>query len=345
MAPLAMPHKTASGTLEAAPLVLIDVELNDGTVGSAYTFAYSPAALVPLADLTRNIAESLQGESGDPATVYSLLDARFRLLGNQGLVAMALSGIDMALWDAFAKGQSKPLCEVLDVSQGKVRAYDSLGQMPPDETAREVDASLQRGFRAFKVKAGHADAEVDLAVVRAIREVAGPETWVAIDFNQAFGIDEAIRRIQMLDSEKLAWVEEPVYATDLDGHAAVRKAVRTPIQTGENWWGVADMKKAIAVGASDIAMPDVMKIGGVSGWIQAAQLAKSSSMPVASHLFVEISAHLLCATPTALILEWFDIAGTVINGANTLEDGYILPSSEPGIGISWNETAISNLGG
>ena len=283
--------------------MLVDVESNDGVTGSAYAFAYSPAALAPLADLVRNILDGIGGESGDPATVSTLLDGRFRLLGNQGLVAMALSGIDMALWDAEAKRQKKPLSELIGATRKRVRAYDSLGQMPADETAREVEASLKRGFRAFKVKAGHPDPSVDLAVVRAVRDVAGPDAWLAIDFNQAFSADEAIRRMHMLDAENLAWIEEPVHAMDLDDHARVRKAINTPVQTGENWWGVRDMKKAIAAGASDIAMPDVMKIGGVTGWLDAAQVADGVDMPVASHLFVEISAHLLQATATALILE------------------------------------------
>ncbi len=344
-APLPVPHKTASGTLEAVPLVLVDVEANDGVTGSAYVFAYSPAALVPLADLIRNILDGIGGERGDPATVFTLLDGRFRLLGNQGLVAMALSGIDMALWDAEGKRQHKPLWQLIGATPEPVRVYDSLGQMPPDETAREVEASLKRGFRAFKVKAGHPDPGVDLKVVRAVRDVAGPDAWLAIDFNQAFSPDEAIRRMQMLDTENLAWIEEPVHATDFDGHAEVRNAINTPVQTGENWWGVRDMRKAMAAGASDFAMPDVMKIGGVTGWLDAAQMAASVDMPVASHLFVEISAHLLPATPTALILEWFDIAGAIVAESPSIGEGRVSASSQPGIGVIWDEAAIANLAG
>jgi mandelate racemase len=344
MAPLSMPHKTASGTLEAAPLVLIDIESSDGKTGCAYVFAYSPAALRPLADLTNNIIEAVCGETSDPQTLCTMLDTRFRLLGNQGLVAMALSGIDMALWDAEAKRRGKPLCELIGATGKPVRAYDSLGQMPPEETARVVEASLERGFRAFKVKAGHPDPDVDLAVIRAVRNVAGADSWLAIDFNQAFGVEEAVRRMRMLDPEKLAWIEEPVHATDFVGHSLVRDAIGTPVQTGENWWGVADMKKSIAAGASDFAMPDVMKIGGVTGWRQAARLAESEGMPVASHLFVEISPHLLTATPSAMILEWFDIAGTVLADGPTVNEGFVAPSSAPGIGVTWDDTAIARLG-
>lgn len=173
--------------------------------------------------------------------------------------------------------------------------------------------------------------------------IAGQDVWVAADFNQAFGVDEAVRRIQMLDEEDIAWIEEPVHATDYLGHAAVRSEVRTPVQTGENWWGISDMKKSVAAGASDFAMPDVMKIGGVTGWLAAAQLADTKSIPVASHLFVEISAHLMNATPTAMILEWFDIAGTIISNSPTIADGYVCPSTEPGVGVIWNEEKFAEI--
>ena len=215
--------------------------------------------------------------------------------------------------------------------------------MSPDETAREVESSLERGFRAFKVKAGHPDPDVDVAVIRAIRKVVGPDVWVAADFNQAFAVDEAIRRMQILDEEEIVWIEEPVHATDYIGHAAVRAKIRTPVQTGENWWGVSDMKKSVAAGASDFAMPDVMKIGGITGWKNAAKFAESISLPVASHLFIEVSAHLLNATPTAMILEWFDIAGTIVNNTPTVENGEAFPSSEPGIGVDWDEKAIARI--
>lgn len=342
--PLAMPHKTASGTLEAAPLVLIDIEAEDGITGSSYIFAYMPLAMVPLAELTRNILENLVGETCDPSSIHSLLDARFRLLGNQGLVAMVVSGIDMALWDAEAKRKTKSLCELTGNLRNPVRVYDSLGQMPPEETAREVEASLERGFRAFKIKAGNPDPSVDVAVVRAIRDVAGSDTWVAADFNQAFSVDEAVRRMQDLDAEKIAWIEEPVHATDHLGHATVRADIGTPVQTGENWWGIADMMQSIEAGASDYAMPDVMKIGGVTGWLNAVRLAQDKSLPVSSHLFVEISAHLMNATPTSMILEWFDIAGTIVADTPIIADGYAVPSAEPGIGIIWDEGAIEAIG-
>lgn len=220
-------------------------------------------------------------------------------------------------------------------------AYDSLGQMTPDDTARAVEASLARGFWAFKIKAGHADPDTGVAVIRVIREVAGPDTWVAADFNQAFSVEDAIARMQLLDAKSLAWIEEPVRAEDHAGHAAVRAAIATPVQTGENWWGIADMRRSINAGASDLAMSDVMKIGGVSGWMRAAALAAEKGLPVSSYLFAEISCHLLAPTPGAHYLEWLDVAGALNQMLPTLSDGSTIALDVPGAVLNWDEPVIA----
>jgi len=343
--PLVIPHKTASGTLEVAPLVLLDIETDADVTGIAYAFTYTPIALKPLAGLLKNIETLAVGMSLAPRDVKAALEARFRLLGVQGMVAMALSTIDMALWDATAKIAGQPLATHLGAAPRPIPVYDSLGQMSPDETARQVEASLNAGFRAFKVKAGHPDPGVDAAVIRAMRKVAGADAWAAMDFNQAFAPVEAIQRMRILDAAQPDWLEEPVMFHDHAGHAEVRAAVQTPIQTGENWWGIADMCASIAAGASDLVMPDAMKIGGVSGFIDAAALATVHNLPMSSHLFAEVSVHLLAATPTAHKLEWMDVAGPVLAESPKIADGMIHPLPGPGNGMIWDETAIGRFAG
>lgn len=343
-APLEKPHRTASGTVQSAPLVLVDLQTDAGVTGCAYVFLYTPLALRPAASLIANLEALVRGAPVAPGEVRAMLQGRFRLLGNQGLVGIAVAAIDMALWDALAKLRGVALARLLGAEPAALPVYDSLGQMGPEETAREVEASLKRGFRAFKVKAGHPDPATDLAVARAIRGVAGEGTWLAMDFNQAFSAAEAIRRARLLEGEGLAWIEEPVLAEDFAGHAEVRRAIAIPVQTGENWWGVADMAKAIAAGASDHVMPDAMKIGGVSGWLEAAALAARHGLALSSHLFAELSAHLLAATPTAHRLEWLDVAGAVNETPPVIADGALRACEAPGCGLRWNERAIAKLG-
>jgi len=340
-APLNQPHKTASGTIEAAPLVLLDVETDAGVKGSSYVFVYTPMALKPVASLLASLEELVVGRPLEPAVITEMLEAKFRLLGNQGLTGIAVAAIDMALWDAVARISSQSLVRLLGFSPQPVKIYDSLGQMGPDETAREVEASLEKGFRAFKIKAAHEDARTDVEVVRAIRKIAGVDVWVAADFNQAFSVTEAIARMQSLDEENLEWIEEPVRAEDYVGHAAVRAAIKTPVQTGENWWGIPDMIKSIAAGASDLVMPDAMKIGGVSGWMKAVALAQTHDLPVSSHLFAEVSSHLLAATPGAHMLEWLDVAGAINQTPLKIIDGETSALDIPGSGLNWNEKAIA----
>ena len=342
-APLSKPHKTASGTIEAAPLVLLDIDTDAGVVGSAYVFVYTPLALKPVATLLGNLEELVRGNALEPSTITAALGARFRLLGNQGLTGIAVAAIDMALWDAFAKLTNMPLARLLGAAPKPLAVYDSLGQMNADETAREVETSLRRGFRAFKVKAGHPDPKTDVAVIRAIKKVAGDDAWIAADFNQAFSAADAIARMRRLDEENLAWIEEPVRAEDFAGHASVRAAIKTPVQTGENWWGIADMSKSIAAGASDFVMPDVMKIGGVTGWMRAASLADAHGLPVSSHIFPEVSSHLLAATPGVHMLEWLDISSSVNQTPLTIQDGKVSALDIPGSGLNWNEKAITEF--
>ena len=221
-------------------------------------------------------------------------------------------------------------------------AYNSngLGIIGVARAAGEAQELIAPGFFAVKVRLGYADAETDLAVVRAVREAVGPDIVLMADYNQALSVPEAIRRVRLLDPEQLLWIEEPVAAEDARGHAQVRAAVRTAIQTGENWWGPQQMAEFLHLNACDYAMPDAMKIGGVSGWLRAAGLAQATGVPVSSHLYPEISAHLLSVTPTRQWLEYVDWAEPILREPLQLEHGYAIASEEPGSGIEWNEDAV-----
>lgn len=343
LSPLAIPHKTASGTIEAAPLVLLDIETDTGITGSTYVFVYTPMGLQPVASLLADLGNLLAGHEVAPRAVATLVQGKFRLAGNQGFAGMAAAAIDMALWDCLARAAELPLCRLLGASPAATRAYDSMGQMPPQETARQVEASMKAGYRAFKIKAGHPDPAQDKAVLEAMINAAGGEDlWLAADFNQAFMPVISIERARRLEHFELAWLEEPARAEDNAGHAQVRAGTSIPIQTGENWWGIADMQRSLDAGASDHAMPDVMKIGGVTVWLDSAALAHGQAMPVSSHLFTEISAHLMCATPTAHMLEVLDVAGAVLADPVKISgDGTIAPADQPGCGIEWDRQAIA----
>jgi mandelate racemase len=301
--PMAQPHKTASGTISESPLILTDIVADDGTIGHSMIFTYAVAALKPTADLIKNLEPIVKGELLAPIELADKFAKRFRLLGLQGLVAMAVSAIDMALWDALARSHNTSLVRLL----------------------------------------GYATVEEDLAVVRAMRKAVGNEMAIMVDYNQSLTPTEAVRRLRVLDEEGLTWVEEPVLAHDYQGHALVAREIKTPIQCGENWWGSHDMRQAVEARASDYMMPDVMKIGGVTGWMRAAALGEAYGIPLSNHLWPEISAQLMCATPTAHFLEYANWWNPVLAEPLHIEQGMAIVEGVTGTGVAWNEKAVEQF--
>jgi mandelate racemase len=341
-APLPRPLRTAAGAIPSAPLLLIDVQTKQGVVGSAYIFAYAKTVLAALARLGREVADELAGQSVAPAARMQAFERRFRLLGRQGLLGMLLSGIDMALWDALGRAAGLPLVRLLGGEPTAISAYDSFGVVEARADEPMIRQSLERGFRAIKIKLGDGDLEKDVSTVAAVRAMIGPDIALMVDYNQTLSVPEARRRIARLAAHDVAWVEEPVPAEDIHGHAAVRAGSPIPIQTGENWWFPRDMANAVAAGASDLAMLDVMKIGGITGWMRAVGQAEAAALPVSSHIFIEASAHLLAATPTAHWLEYLDTAGAILSDQPALVDGRVTAKG-PGLGMAWDERAVARF--
>jgi len=338
--PLKRLLKNAFGVFESAPLVLIAVATDQGVTGRSYIFAYSKMTLKPLVHLVEEIGRELSGKAIAPFDLMAAMDAKFRLLGWQGLVGMAVSGLDMAFWDALGQVADKPVVELLGGSVRPIRAYDSYGVVDPVADERDLHRSLEQGFRGIKIKGGDGDAANDERVVKGVRALLGPDIALMLDFNQSLDPAEAMRRIARLAPYDLTWIEEPVPQENLSGHAMVRENSPIPIQAGENWWFPRGFAEAIAARASDFIMPDLMKVGGITGWLSVAAQAEAASIPMSSHLFAEASAHMLAVTPTAHWLEVLDFAGAILANPIEIVDGTVTARG-PGLGLSWNEAAVS----
>ena len=338
--PLATPHATASGVIASFPMVLLDLNTDGGPTGCAYVFPYTMVAAPAVARLLADVAPLLRGQPCAPLEIEALLRKRFRLLGAHGLVAMAMAAVDMAAWDVVCKSSGLPLFAQLGGARRASLVYAPVGMAGAEGAVREGRAGVALGFRGVKAKIGYPTLAEDLAVLRALRAALGNDITVMADYNQSFDVPEAARRCAALDNEGLAWIEEPTTAEDFAGHAAIARATRTPIQAGENWWGALEFRKAITAGATDLLMPDVMKVGGISAWLRVAALADAHGMPISNHLFPEVSAHLMAVAPTAGWFEWCDWSNPVIDEPAAIEDGRVLPGVRPGIGIAWNEDAV-----
>ncbi len=345
LVPLRIPLQTSSGTVGVAPLALIDLHTHEGVTGRTYLFCYTPLVLEPVVRLLRNLSTLLAGEAVAPLDLDARLQRSFRLLGASGLTGMAMAGIDMAAWDALARAAGQPLVRLLGGTPRRVPAYNScgLGIIGAARAAAEAVELVAPGFHGVKVRLGYADAKADVAVVHAVRRAIGEQVQLMSDYNQALSVSEALLRADALGGEGLAWIEEPTRADDYTGHAQIRARSRVPIQIGENWWSPHDMAKSLAARASDLGMPDAMKIGGVTGWQRAAALAEAEGLPISSHLFPEISAHLLAASPTAHWLEYVDWAEPVLQTPLRIDKGEAVIPEVPGTGIDWNEQQVARF--
>ncbi|MBS7554943.1 mandelate racemase [Ancylobacter dichloromethanicus] len=341
IAPLMRPLRTASGVMESAPLVLVDLETETGVVGRAYAFAYTPVLLGALARLTADAGGLLEGRPVQPYVLTRFLRARFVLAGTPGLLDMALAALDVAAWDAHARIAGLPLVRLLGGEPVDLPAYASFGMEGAEVLPRLCAEAVQQGFGAVKIKIGHATLAEDLNVVRQVKRGIGDDAVLLVDYNQSLSVPEAVTRCRALDQEGLAWIEEPTRYDDTAGHARIAAETCTPLQLGENLWGPAAIAESLAAGASDLMMPDLIKVGGVTGWLAAAAICQAARVPVSNHFFQEASAHLMAVTPTAQFVEFFDLAGPVLRTALTARDGAVRAGEEPGLGIDWDEDAIA----
>jgi mandelate racemase len=337
------PHQTASGAVAESPLVLTDATFDNGVVGHGLVFTYTPMALAPVAQLIRNFEALVLGEPLAPVEIEQKLARRFRLLGPQGLIGIALAAIDMAVWDALARTHRTSLVRLLGGVEKPVRAYGAVGYDGELSSARVAEDWAKRGFTGVKAKIGYPTVQEDVAVIRAMRKAVGDAVAIMVDYNQSLTPGEAVQRMRVLDAEGLTWVEEPTLAHDYAGHALVAREAATPIQCGENWWGPLDLQHALDAQASDYVMPDVMKIGGVTGWQRAAALAHAKGIPVSNHLWPEISAQLLCVTPTAHWLEYADWWNPIMSEPLCIENGMADVTGVLGTGVAWDEAAVGRL--
>ena len=282
---------------------------------------------------------------GRRESVRRLVGARFKLLGVHGLASAVLSGVDVACWDALAIAAGLPLARMLGATMRPTAAYNSngLGLLEPRAAADEAQELVAEGFRAIKMRLGRPSGRGDLAAVRAVREAIPSDVALMADYNQALSLNAARERCRQLDDEGLAWIEEPVRHDDYAAAAELAALLRTPVQIGENFAGPRAMAAALRHNASDLVMPDLERIGGVSGWLGAAALADAAGTEMSSHLYHEVSAHLLAATPTAHWIEYVDWADPILQDPLTVTDGCIAPPGRPGAGLAWDTDAVAHF--
>ena len=339
LASIKRPIRTASGFIESFPLVLVEVLTDEGITGRAYCQVYLPALLPALEASVQGLGQLVQGRQLAPRDVHAFLLKRLRLMGVKNLLCVAMGGIDMALWDAYAKARNEPLYATLGAAPRALKCYYSVGLYDANSVVEIAEEAVADDYPGLKIKVGFPTLAEDVAAVRAAKKVLGSRALM-VDYNQSLTFAEARIRCQALDGEGLAWIEEPILADDLEGCARLAETLTTPIQIGENFNGPEDMERALKARAADYVMPDAQFIRGVTGWMDAAALAQAFNIEMSSHTFVEASAHLLCATSTGHWLEHMDVMGNLLRNRFTLVNGTLTPPARPGLGIDWDEEAV-----
>jgi mandelate racemase len=343
--PMTFALGTSRARITCAPLLLIDLLTEEGITGRAYLFCYMRAAVPAIAKIIEQVETAVKGAPVAPLDLWRKLATGFALIGVQGIVRMAMAGLDVAAWDALAIAAGLPLARLLGGQPKPIPAYNSCGlglMEDPEAVADEAEKLLTCGFRAIKLRLGYPTAQRDLAVVRAVRRRIGDVIGLMVDYNQALSVSQAIERGRMLDAENILWLEEPIQHDDYAGSARLAREIETPVQIGENFPDASAMARSLAAEASDFVMPDLERIGGVSGWLRAAALAAVHGVEMSSHLFPEVSAHLLAATPTCHFLEYVDWANKIVQQPLRIVDGCATVTDQPGNGLAWDAAAVEH---
>lgn len=342
--PLRRPVVARIATIAHWPLILIDLHTREGVVGRAYLEPYVPKSMKYLVPALNDLGELFRGRRIVPAQMYEEARKSLHFVGYEGLSMIAVAGFDMAAWDALARAVELPLCVLLGGSVGPVRAYNSNGLWlgkPEDIAAEAVELRDEGSFEGLKLRMGRERMSEDLATLAAVRERVGEDMALMVDFNQGLDRAEALRRCHALDDLGLTWLEEPIVYDDLEGYAELARQLKTPLQIGENFYGPRELYKAIRMQASDLVMPDFMRIGGVTGWMRAAPIAAAAGIPISTHLYPEVGAHVMRVSESAHWLEWQSWADPVLAEPYAIEHGKLQIPDRPGLGLEWDEAVVA----
>ncbi len=331
-------------TLTEWPVILIDLLTEEGITGRSYLEPYVVKSMRYLVPALHDLGDMLKGRQLAPVELFDAARKSLHFVGYEGLSMIAASGLDMAAWDALAKAANLPLCVLLGGTVGAVKSYNSNGlwlKSPEAVAAEAVELRDEGGFTGLKLRLGRERIADDLTTLDAVRKAVGDNMHLMIDFNQGLTLAEALQRCHMIDDHGLAWIEEPIVYDNLDGYVRLAADLKTPLQIGENFYGPREMHKALQRKACDLVMPDFMRIGGVTGWTRAAAIAGAAGIPMSTHLYPEVAAHVMRVTETAHWLEWQDWADPILQQPYKVKDGNLQIPDVPGVGIEWNEGAVA----
>jgi L-alanine-DL-glutamate epimerase-like enolase superfamily enzyme len=343
--PVDPPRGDAIQKFTALELPIVTVTDGDGHTGIGFGYTIGTGGHAILTLLRAELVPQLTGmDSRRIAFIHDRLLRSIHALTPGCLASTALAAIDVALWDLAGRRTSTPLWKLLGGARQRVPVYNThVGWLdrPVDEMVALCREAVERdGFRALKLKVGKQDPAEDVERVARVRQAVGNKTKLMIDANQSWSVDEAIRRLPLLEPYDLVWIEEPLPATDIDGFVRLGQHTSIPRAGGESLYDPAYFADCARRGALDIFQPDVARVGGITSALEVCQLAAAFGLPVAPHVSPELSVTVAAAVPNSMFIEFIPQMEPILARTVRIEDGYAVPSDAPGHGIEFDAAAL-----
>ena len=344
--PVALSDST-HGTIRGFELVTVRVRDAEGAEGVGYTYTVGAGGAAIHALLARDLTPLLVGQ--DAERIEALWQTMWWALhygGRGGAAALAISAVDIALWDLRARRQQLALWRVLGGFDPRVPCY--AGGIDLDFTLdalmKQTEENLARGFRAIKMKVGRPSLREDVERVRAMREHLGPDFPLMVDANMRWSVDDAIRAARALAPFAPVWLEEPTIPDDVAGHVRIVREGGLPIAAGENLHTLYEFRQLIAAGGVTFPEPDVTNCGGVTVFLKVCHLAEAFNLPVTSHGAHDVTVHLLAAAPNRSYLEahGFGLDRFIANPL-AIDAGAAVAPDRPGHGIAFDWKALEGV--
>ncbi|WEK51921.1 MAG: mandelate racemase/muconate lactonizing enzyme family protein [Candidatus Kaistia colombiensis] len=315
----------------------------DGVVGTGYSYTIGTGGPAIMSLIEKTLAPALIGrEAGMIEQIWRDLLFMTHATSVGAITSLALAAIDTALWDLKARKADLPVHILAGGAQEKIRLYTTEGgwlHLPIESIIEDTLRAKKNGFGGAKMKVGRPIHE-DAARLLAVREAVGPGFELFTDANQAFSVDEAIRRARHYEAADIGWLEEPLTADDVDGHIRLCESTSIPIAVGESLYSSLHFRDYLQRRACSIVQVDVARIGGITPWLKVAHLAETFNVVVCPHFLMELHVALCAAVPNARWVEYIPQLDSLTTKGMTIADGYAVPSTEAGLGISWDFDAI-----
>lgn len=325
--------------------VIVRLTDADGAQGTGYSYTIGTGGTSVVALLVDHLLPRTIGREGEEIeAIWRDLLFHTHATSVGAITSLALAAIDTALWDLRARRARLPLHQIAGGARSRIPVYTTEGgwlQLPLEALIEDALRAKADGFFGVKVKIGKPHISEDIARIGGLRSVIGDDMELMVDCNQAFTVDEAIRRARALREFDLAWIEEPLPADDLGGHIRLSASTAIPVAVGESIYGLGHFREYLQQRACSVVQVDCARIGGITPWLKTAHLAEAYNMSVAPHFLMELHVSLACAVSNGRWVEYIPQLDEITTSRLEIVDGHAIAPQTPGLGIEWDWDAVS----